>query len=901
MRLIKRLDSAVLPRVVLISAPAGYGKTAFTCEWARSRKEQVSWIGLDEADDDPVKFFGYLRLALKKLYPELEECDDHLSSYEPTQLYSSLTILLNSLCERSKPGFIILDDYHQIKNPAVHDITAFLIRHLPSNLHFLILTRSDPQIHLDRLRIQNDLWEIRQNDLCFDENEVSVFLNRIIGLDLSKTEVTTLTERTEGWIAGIYMAALYLTKCEDKSGFISNFSGNHAYIMDYLVKEVFFRQPETIRNFLLESSILDHLSDSLCNELTGREDSAMLLEQLIIDNQFIVQLDEQRRWYRYHQLYGDVLQSLLKQQYPERLQPLYTKVCHWYERHNHLEEAIKYAFRGNDISLAVCLIEKCVASAMIIGERIHIRKWIEKLSESIISSRPLLGLVHAWSLMNDMTAVSDDLIRLRLRNAEQAISNPGEEVLGSVKAAGLSISRVSDTITLLKATLSFGRGNPSNKYVDDLKKSLEKSECQSNDLSSATQVLIARIQLRTVDFDAALKSLEETTSIAKTKGHLYLTIYATYLKAWVLYQKGKYHLACQVCEETIKDHTPLDSKPGQHLKFVNALKVILGAVYFEWNQLSKANRLLEDALKSLRLTTENGIIINAMVHQIFVKLALKFDSFELKKLIAQLEGMGRFHNNVTSLAAALEMNLSSILGNYSLDFENMEQIIGPKVWDFDSELHYYQDFEWHLTAQMIKIHIFIKRCKQENKKNDKKNILLLIGFLKKQMAGSEKWEMKRLVIETSILLSIVYELNQDLDQAKIHLGHALYLTAPEGAIRPFLDHGKDMFRLLHEMRNDGYYPEFIDDIFSFTDSEEVDREIEAKTDPILFDFPDGELTPRELEVLKLIADGCTNREIATQLFISLNTVKFHILRLYTKLDVHKRTQAVAKATSLGIL
>ncbi|MBU3914592.1 LuxR C-terminal-related transcriptional regulator, partial [bacterium] len=323
--------------------------------------------------------------------------------------------------------------------------------------------------------------------------------------------------------------------------------------------------------------------------------------------------------------------------------------------------------------------------------------------------------------------------------------------------------------------------------------------------------------------------------------------------------------------------------------------------YFEWNQVSKANQLLENALDSLRLTTENGIIINALIQQILAKFALRHDKSELKSLITQLELMGRFHDKAASLAEALQMKLSFAAGDYSLDVDAFEDSLERDSGYFDRELHYYQEYEWQLTGRLIKSRLFIKHCRQANEKPDQKSLSGLIQFLTTQLAGAEKWAMTRLVIEVSIVLSLLHELNENCKEADSHLKRALDLAAPEGAIRPFLEQGQDLFHLLNKVRSHGRYLDFIDKIKSFATPEEEKSSLKLEIHPILSALPAEQLSSRELEVLKLIAAGHTNREIATRLYISSNTVKFHVTRLYTKLDVHKRTQAVSKAKSLGIL
>ncbi len=803
-----------------------------------------------------------------------------------------------------QPIYLVLDDYHSIKNPVIHGLLTFMIDHAPDCLHVIISTRTDPVIPLDRFRVQNRLQEIRQKELGFTNEEVYGFLTRIMGLRLSASDAAELADRTEGWIAGVYVAGLYMATCEDTSEFISGFSGNHAYIMGYMVKEVFYMQPQIIRDFLLESSVLEILSESLCNSITSRTDSKALLEKLVAQNHFIVQLDDQQQWYRYHHLYRDVLRKLLQQQFPDRVLELFHRTSLWYEKKHIWNEAIEYAFRSRNTDRVIHLIERYAITALKEGERFIFRKWLDKLPEQSIITNPLLSVIHAWVLLNDRTAASDKLLQQRLDHAEKLLSERCKTVLEPDLSGTYTISQIQDLVILLRSIFSFERGKPSSAFIKKLKKSLNQQSDGGNTISSSTLYLIAHIQLRTVDLNAAYSTLDDAISLAKTQKYSNLLVLNTYLKAWILYQRGKYHQAFKICRDTMK----LPEPAGQALKhrnmFSDALQIIQGAVYLEWNQLEKADQCLNSGLNSIKHSTESGVIIHGMIRLIFVRLALRKETREIKELITKLELAGEFYAGAISLAATIQRVLFSRLGEHSLSLAASRDLLSAIKFQpdyFNHELSYYQDYDWRLTKQLMIIGLYFKHCHQKKQTPDKTLTRHVIQFLTLQLKGTQQWDLKRLMIDVLLTMTMVYELTDEAEKAFTYLEEALDLAAPEGALRGFIEHRSLLIRPLKKMVTLGRYIDFIAKILEDEKSgPDVSPPSPETKDSIQFLLIDP-LTTRELEVIRLIATGFSNRKIAAELFISTNTVKYHVAHIYDKLAVHNRTQAANKAKELGIL
>ncbi len=896
-KLANLLGDSTISQTILVSAPAGYGKTSAIVEWTKTRKDHFAWITLDETDNDPIRFYGYLKEALKKIHPEFGKIEDHLSSYPLVPLSTSLTILLNSLAEFGQPLFIVLDDYHAIANPEVHEVTRFLIQHLAVGINIIISTRQDPPLPLDQWRVKGSLLEVRQSDLCFSKEDVSILLNQIMRLNLTDGDISNLNDKTEGWIAGLHIAALFLSKQQDKTAAISGFTGNHTHIMNYLVTEVLSEQPENMRHFLLESSILEDLSAGQCDVVTQRLDSRQLLEQLYGENQFIMQMDGQHQRYRFHQLFRDVLRNLLEQQFPEKLTELYLRASCWYEENNQLEEAIKLAFKGGNLEKAVELIKRHAPNALEKGERATTREWMERLPEEIIRESTILNLMHAWSVMNDRTAAADAIFKKRVKRAEE-IERSSRKNSNDNDAPGNALTEnLSDTITLIKAIYAFENGEPSKLFLPALQRMLNNSE---DKLRSAMVFLMAHIQIRTMELDMALDSLDDAISLAQSINYIYLATYSTYLKAWILLQTGKTHQAVEVCEEGLKNLVLSKKQAKYTLPITSCLKIMIAAVYYEWNRLEEAEVLLDSALVPLKETKEIGIITFGIIKQVIVKIAIGKEKKSIQSYITNLSMMDRYHKITAELADTMQAELFSLVGNVLQDAE--EAILSDVNLDFprhffEEEMPYYQNYDWILLRDLGKIRMFLDRCVQADHHPNDGTLEKLTGFLTTHVKGCNLWGLVRLEVEVLTTLAAVYQLQGDNPNCLETLTIALNLAVPAEFIRMFICQIKMIARPLRQLRDAGRYVEFIGKILEESGIEETTNNLLTGGNAPL----NNDLSLRELEVLKLIAEGHTNQGISSELFISLNTVKSHVSHIFGKLGVNRRTKAVSAAKKLGIL
>jgi LuxR family maltose regulon positive regulatory protein len=399
-RLMERLNEGLSGKLTLLSAPAGFGKTTLVSEWASQSKTPVAWLSLEETDNDLTRFLGYVIAALQTCYPHLgETVPAMMQSPQPPLLDSLLTILINDIAAIPEDLVLVLDDYHVITSPPIQQALTFLLDHLPSQLHLAITTRADPPFPLARMRARGEMVEIREADLRFTKAETFAFLQQVMNIELSADDLIALHHRTEGWITGLHLAALSMQGSKDAREFVQTFTGGHQYILDYLLEEVFRRQSASSQTFLLQTSILERLCGSLCDAVMGRDDGQTMLETLAQANLFILPLDDERHWYRYHHLFADLLRHRLQQTLPAQWPDLHRRAATWYEQHGFINEAIHHALQAEAYPEAARLVEVNAFTALKQGEVMTVLGWLDRLPQETVHAHPWLSVWHAWALL----------------------------------------------------------------------------------------------------------------------------------------------------------------------------------------------------------------------------------------------------------------------------------------------------------------------------------------------------------------------------------------------------------------------------------------------------------------------------------------------------------------------
>ncbi len=881
--LIARLNDGIQRKLTLISAPAGFGKTTLLIDWINQTGIPVSWISLDAEDGNSLRFMTYLLAAVQKVEPTVGKLAlETLHSSQPLPIESVLTNLINEIASIPNRFVIVLEDYHLIDEKQIHDIIEFLLDHLPQNMHVVIATRSDPPLSLARLRSRNHLSEFRASDLNFKPNETTDFLNRVMTLDLSKESIAVLESRTEGWIAGLQLAALSMQGRDDIPAFIDDFTGHDRHIVDYLVEEVLSRQSDDIRDFLLNTSILDRFSGSLCDAITEQEDSDSILNELEKGNLFIVPLDNKRHWYRYHHLFGDLLKQLLKQKYGDIVPELHSRASEWFGANGLESEALHHAVAAEDFERAAGLVELAWPAMERRSQSATWLSWVKKLPDELIHNRPVLCVAYASALQNTGQL---EAAELRLRDAEKCLEltahlHAGQEVSSTkmVVVDEEQFRSLPASIALFRAYYAQAIGDvPSTmKYAQRVHDLLPDEEQLTRGYAT---ILLGIAYWASGDLKAAHLCLDDhMTQMLKTD-NIHDAISITFVLAEIKVTLGRLQDALRTYERSLQLAT-IQGEP-MHPSMQDLHRGIV--------ELHSEHGDLEAAQKHILISQKlsERVDLPDWQHRFCVtKARLKKAEGNLDGALSLLDEAERHYirtplPNVRPIAA-LKTRIWIAQGRLAKALGWMRE----SELSIDDDLSYLREFE-HITLARVLI------AKHTNDPvdgaiHDAKELLerLLLAAEEGGRIGS--------VIEILVVQALAHEAVSDRSPAFVSLERALTLAEPEGYARTFLDEGPPMAELLEQALNAN-----VDFPRAYAKKLLTTYKVNAvsKTDGGLL----NPLTEREVEVLHLMAARLSNKEIAEQLYISLNTVKTHVKKTISKLGADNRSQAVAQAKKLGLL
>ena len=570
-RLTKRLDDGLDRKLILVSAPAGFGKTTLLVKWAAACGASVAWLSLDDSDNDPARFTNYLQAALRAAGVDLEEHTPG-EGWASGSLDTFLTALLNQITAGPGQIVLVLDDYHLITAETVHDAVGFLLDHMPARMHIAIATRADPPLPVARLRGRGQLCEIRLSDLRFTPDETMAFLGEVMGLALSDTDITALATRTEGWIAGLQMAGLSLQGRDNASQFIADFAGSNRYILDYLLEEVLDREPEHVQTFLLRTSILERLCVPLCDAVLGIAapsfyDSRSILEHIEHANLFLVPLDEHREWYRYHRLFSDLLQQRLAQTETDTIPELHRRASRWFEENGWVSAAIEHALVAEETERAADVIEENAQATLMRGEIATFLRWADALPDESLPKRPLLCILYAWTLL--LSGHSLDTIEPRLREAELHGTTRGHA-------------------TALRGMIAAFQGKSSTaiEYCEQALDQLPPEERFARDI--ATWILNL-LHYTTTGGGASDQLVAETIRMTERSGNVLITVLAAANRAELLMRQGHLIDAAAGYEEVLAMARDAQGRP---LPIAGQALIGLGDIAREQNDLDTAARYL---------------------------------------------------------------------------------------------------------------------------------------------------------------------------------------------------------------------------------------------------------------------------------------------------------------------
>ena len=860
-RLIDRLSDgrAAGRKLTLVAAPAGFGKTTVVSEWvadvkAREPDVRVAWISLDEGDNDPSRFLSYLLAALER--------PPALAANSPKSI---LTELINEIDQAPSSTILILDDFQWIEGAAVRDVVTYLLEHQSSALHVVIASRSDPLLPLARLRGKGELAELRAADLRFTPDESAAFLNEMMGLGLSAVEIDALESRTEGWVAGLQLAALSMREHSDATAFIEAFTGSNRFVIDYLGEEVLQGQPEPVRSFLLHTAFLERMCASLCDALTGRTDSGEMLDALERDNLFVVPLDDKRRWYRYHHLFADVLRARSLREDRDRADDLHRLASTWHEEHDLPGDAIAYALSAHDFLRAAHLIERSLPDMRRRRQDATLIAWLKLLPDDTTRRLPVLRAFSAWSMF---VAGNFDGADRRFSEVEASVTSDD----GHDSMPGPELTKLPATIAAYRAAIAQARGD-----IDGTERHARRALALSlpdDHLSrGAGGGLLGLVLWAKGDLEAAVPTFREAMASLEVAGHLTDAISGTVVMMDMLTVQGRRLAAGDAYERAVSlaaaagEGWTIDLQPGR------------SELSREENDLASATSILEAGPTP---GAHAGVPENR--HRWFIAMSrLKEAEGDLDAATVLLDQAEQLYlpgyfPDTRSIAAMrtriwIKQNRLADAGAWAA-----ENAISP-----DDDPAYMREFH-HITLARL----LIARFRSHHVAAD---IADATRLLDKLLAAAETGGRGGSMNEILVLQSLAFEAQARLLEAIAPLRKALLLAEPEGYVRLFTDEGTPMATLLDEAGRRAILPEYVRRLRrSFPPSGDASGVEAAES-----------LSPRELAVLEMLATELTGPQIARELFVSLNTLRTHTKHIFEKLAVSTRPAAVRRAREQGLI
>jgi LuxR family transcriptional regulator, maltose regulon positive regulatory protein len=875
-RLIERLDIGFESRLILVSAPAGFGKTTLLTEWLASNRYPSTWLSLDEHDNELALFLAYFFASLQRVKASLSEAAPGLfNPPEQFLLPSTLINLLNEVNSITDHFILVIDDYHVIKNQDVHKALAFLIDNLPANMHLVIASRADPPLNLANLRGRGQLTELRANDLRFTSKEIADYLNRVMELDLNDEELSLLDIRIEGWIAGLQMAAITLKGRTDLVGFVRALSISRRNILDYLFEEVFEQQSEDVRTFLLTTSILDRLNPSLCDAVTEHRDSDRILDKIERASLFIFPLDEELRWFHYHPLFRDLLQHNLSIAYPDMMPVLHRRASEWYEREDLIVMAIGHALEAKDYDRAASLIERRAGEIMAHGEYTTYLGWMESFPQSIIGTYPIL-MVHRTLAETVVGGLPLEDVEARLQQVEKL--DPQNNL---VKGAGLVVRAV-----------ALGNQTDLSQNAELCRKALELVPPESTLWHGLATLGLRQFWLMQGGVpatSAAIGLYNEAIEMGQKIGIAFVTVVAQRRLAEAFIAAGRLHEARR-CYQGILDMAV--DRRGQPLPIASFGLFGLGVLNREWNDLEKAQSYLEKGITleggKLGRWQVDGIIELARTRQAMGDM--EGASHYLRKARLLLTRFPKYSKSHESIISAYETALAMARGEIetvSIWANELDQAGLASSFEIGGEfplyVHQYSAHELQLLT-LARAHL------AQNKPAEAMKLLDTLS------SAAQKLGRTGIVLEAHVLSAVACKTMGRIDDALGHFREALHAAQPEGYIRLFLDAGPDVSSLLYEAVRQGITPAYAHRLMAAFPVVETTPSRPGKSTKLVDPISD-----RELAVLKLLDQGLSNKEIGQRLHIETRTVKWHTSNIFGKMGVKNRIQAVARARGLGII
>lgn len=896
-RLLKQLGGWIESGLTIVSAPAGFGKSTLLAEWladafAGSTDERAAaWLSVDDADNDPARFWTYAIAALRRVAPDVgtEALGLLDTPGHPSVPGALLTGLLNDLAGVDRELVLVIDDYHLIEAPAVHEGVAFVVANRPPNLHLILASRADPPLPLARLRARGELVEIRAADLRFSKEEASEYLTRVMNLPLSPEQVSTLEDRTEGWIAALQLAALSMRDRDDIAGFIAAFTGDERYIVDYLVEEVLENVPTDVRSFLLESSILSRMNASLADAVTALGGSRGMLDALDRTNLFLVPLDDHRRWFRYHHLFAEVLQARLSDERPDDVPGLHRRASAWFAEHGDQDAAIHHALAASDYELAARLIEEAIPAMGRDRREATLRAWMEALPAETFRTRPVLSLGFVGALLSTGELVG---VEERLRDAErwgETDAAPGD-LDQPVVADTAELRSLPGSIAIYRSGLSLAQGD-ATATLHHARRALDLLETSDHYRRGAAAALEGLALWGQGDLEGAYRGYDLSVASFRRSGHIADVLGCTIVLADIRLTQGRLSDALACYDDALQ----LALEQTQQVRRgIPDMHVGRATILYERDELEAAAAEIELA----RAQGETAGLPKYRYRSRLAQAELRQAQGDLADAVELLDQAERFF--VADMAPVVR----PVPATRARVWVRQGRVDDALAWarsaglSADDQLSYLREYEHVTLARAL--------LAQHALRGDKQSLDDARALLDHLLDAAEAGGRDGSVIETLALLALAHRAHGDIEDAVTALERALALAEPEGYVRLFVDEGAPIATLLEAvaLRDpvSGYARRLLRRFPSFPSAAVGDRGPAVAGAPrASASGPAEPLSEREREVLRLLATEMTGPEIARLLVVSLNTLRTHTKRIYTKLGVSNRRAAVLRAQQLGEL
>ncbi len=874
-QLVDRFQDGIDRKLTTVTAPAGSGKTTLVVEWyaATGRNVPLAWFSLDTGENDPIRFLLYLTSAVRTIHPAVGSAVmDSLHSSQPASPDYLLAELLNDISKLAEPFVLVLDDLHLITNPVIHRQLGFLLDNLPPEMRLVITSRTDPPLPLARLRASGQVSEFHTSDLRFSSAEVLLLYNQVMALDLDEQLVASLADQTEGWVAGLMLAGISLQQHGNAATFINNFTGSNRYIFDYLAEEVLMWQPEELQDFLLQTSILSRMCAGLCDAVTGRNDGQASLEMIESAHLFLVALDDVRRWYRYHHLFGSFLAERLRQQQPDRIAELHRRASRWFADNGSIIEAVEHALQAQDYDYVVELVGRHGMPMVLSGQLRTVLEWIEMIPPELVEDSPRLNGVLVWGLIlsGDLDGAWPVLDRIE-HSLETRQIDPQlrENFKGQAALARSTIARLQGNIP---DTLRYGE------------QAAEYLQGGEHSAYGASQVHLAYACLMRGNLGEARRLLEDALPAVDQFSSPLVQADLRHILSQVCISEGKLSEAAAICAEMIER-----SKGTDQLGLVVG-NTVLAEILRERNQLAEAERI---ALHASEIASRVGLIhtfTSASVQMARIRL----DQGDLKAADALIDEVDQAARRA-KMSSYVDHNLNELRLRAAITADDpgrAQRYALPVQVDVPESLDFVRGGELIANARL----------------------LIATGQVEDAMSLLDRMEwhltvngVHGLLPEVLMLRAIAQDEQQDRDDAVATMARSLEWGEPEGYVRVYLHDNLPVSRLLQRLLQPANWEKFAaprniseEYVRSLLDAAGVavsGEQLSTSANESLAE----PLTGRELEVLRLLASGKSNRVIAEDLFITTGTIKTHTHNIYQKLGVRNRTQAINSARELGII